>query len=120
VLWSGIRPAKGEEGGFTNLQLRQRFSRVERVTGIEPALSAWEPTWCGQSTAADRLVERGAATRLSPRLTVSRRQLGHAKGTGKLSTDEVTGDQLVATARDDHGGGAGAGELLEECGPCGL
>ena len=27
---------------FTNPQLQQRFSRVERVTGIEPALSAWE------------------------------------------------------------------------------
>jgi hypothetical protein len=27
---------------FTNLQLLQRISRVERVTGIEPALSAWE------------------------------------------------------------------------------
>jgi len=27
---------------FVNLQLWQRFSRVERVTGIEPALSAWE------------------------------------------------------------------------------
>ena len=27
---------------FVNLQLLQRFSRVERVTGIEPALSAWE------------------------------------------------------------------------------
>jgi hypothetical protein len=32
----------------------------------------------------------------------------------------VTGDQLVATARDSHCGGAGAGELLEECGPCDL
>src|SRR5665647_3414990 len=27
---------------FTNLEQRQRFSRIERVTGIEPALSAWE------------------------------------------------------------------------------
>ena len=27
---------------FVNPQLRQRLSRVERVTGIEPALSAWE------------------------------------------------------------------------------
>ena len=27
---------------LTNPQLLQRFSRVERVTGIEPALSAWE------------------------------------------------------------------------------
>ena len=34
---------------------------------------------------------------MSLRLTVSRRQLGHAEGTGKLSIDEVTGDQLVAT-----------------------
>jgi hypothetical protein len=25
-----------------NLYVSQRFSRVERVTGIEPALSAWE------------------------------------------------------------------------------
>jgi hypothetical protein len=30
------------EGDFTNPQLRQRFSHMERVTGIEPALSAWE------------------------------------------------------------------------------
>ena len=27
---------------FSNRQLLQRFSCVERVTGIEPALSAWE------------------------------------------------------------------------------
>jgi hypothetical protein len=27
---------------FSNSILLQRFSRVERVTGIEPALSAWE------------------------------------------------------------------------------
>jgi hypothetical protein len=27
---------------FTNPQLLQRFSCVERVTEIEPALSAWE------------------------------------------------------------------------------
>jgi hypothetical protein len=27
---------------FTNTLERQRFSRLERVTGIEPALSAWE------------------------------------------------------------------------------
>ena len=62
-----------------------------------------------QSTAADRLFERGAATRLSPRLTVSRRQLGHAEGTAQLSIDEVTGDPLVATARDNRCGGAGSG-----------
>jgi len=62
----------------------QRFSRVERVTGIEPALSAWEPTWCGQSTAADRLIEQGVDNRLSPRLAVSRRQLGHAEGTARF------------------------------------
>jgi hypothetical protein len=27
---------------MSNLLVLQRFSRVERVTGIEPALSAWE------------------------------------------------------------------------------
>jgi hypothetical protein len=32
---------------------------------------------------ADRLIERGVATRLSPRLTVSRRQFGHAEGTAQ-------------------------------------
>ncbi len=42
MFGNGPRPA--EDGGldFTNPQLLQRFSRVERVTGIEPALSAWE------------------------------------------------------------------------------
>jgi len=33
---------------------------------------------------ADRLIERGVATRLSPRLTVSRRQFGHAEGTAPV------------------------------------
>ena len=28
----------------SNSRMLQRFSCVERVTGIEPALSAWEPT----------------------------------------------------------------------------
>jgi len=28
----------------TDTLVLQRFSRVERVTGIEPAVSAWEPT----------------------------------------------------------------------------
>ena len=65
--------------------LLQRFSRVERVTGIEPALSAWEPTWYGQSAAADRLIERGVDNRLSPRLAVSRRTIGHAEGTPRRS-----------------------------------
>jgi hypothetical protein len=68
---------------FTNPHEWQHISRLERVTGIEPALSAWEPTCCGQSTVADRLIERGVATRLSPRLTVSRRQFGHAEGTAQ-------------------------------------
>src|SRR5665811_1034844 len=36
------RPAHSTEVEFVNPQLWQRFSRVERVTGIEPALSAWE------------------------------------------------------------------------------
>ena len=41
---SGEGPEPGSEKGhkLTNLQLLQRFSPVERVTGIEPALSAWE------------------------------------------------------------------------------
>jgi hypothetical protein len=38
--WS--RPIDAGVVDFTNLQLRQQFSCVERVTGIEPALSAWE------------------------------------------------------------------------------
>ncbi len=33
---------ESEEVEFVNPQLRQRFSRLERVTGIEPAHSAWE------------------------------------------------------------------------------
>jgi hypothetical protein len=40
LKWAG--PTEHGEVEFTNPQLRQRFSRVERVTGIEPALSAWE------------------------------------------------------------------------------
>jgi hypothetical protein len=41
-------PGRGPKLGFgrkrelSNALLLQRFSRVERVTGIEPALSAWE------------------------------------------------------------------------------
>src|SRR5450631_4627034 len=42
LLWSGPSPTEDGKMDFTNPQLRQRFSRVERVTGIEPALSAWE------------------------------------------------------------------------------
>ena len=41
-LWIGPRQTEAEEVDFTNPQLRQHFSRVERVTGMEPALSAWE------------------------------------------------------------------------------
>jgi len=70
-------------GTGPNSLVLQRFSRLERVTGIEPALSAWEPTWYGQSTAADRSIERGVDNRLSPRLAVSRRQFGHAEGTAQ-------------------------------------
>jgi hypothetical protein len=32
----------GRERKLSNALLLQRFSRMERVTGIEPALSAWE------------------------------------------------------------------------------
>jgi hypothetical protein len=32
------------DGFAPNSYVLQRFSCVERVTGIEPALSAWEPT----------------------------------------------------------------------------
>jgi len=35
-------PAHSTEVEFVDPQLWQRFARVERVTGIEPALSAWE------------------------------------------------------------------------------
>ncbi len=34
----------------------QRVSRVERVTGIEPALSAWEPTSYPDFTVAERMI----------------------------------------------------------------
>jgi len=38
-----VGPADGKrEVEFANPQLLQRLSCVERVTGIEPALSAWE------------------------------------------------------------------------------
>jgi hypothetical protein len=38
----GTETQIGEGLEFSNSILLQRFSRVERVTGIEPALSAWE------------------------------------------------------------------------------
>jgi hypothetical protein len=40
-LW-WARPTCSGELEFVNCQLWQCFSRLERVTGIEPALSAWE------------------------------------------------------------------------------
>jgi hypothetical protein len=42
--WPGQGPKHrfDREREFPNTVLLQRFSRVERVTGIEPALSAWE------------------------------------------------------------------------------
>ena len=42
--WPGHGPKRDSETGrkSSNMVLLQRFSRVERVTGIEPALSAWE------------------------------------------------------------------------------
>jgi hypothetical protein len=42
--WPGHRPETHIGRGLRspNSFLLQRFSRVERVTGIEPALSAWE------------------------------------------------------------------------------
>jgi hypothetical protein len=42
LLGMGPRPTPCGEVKFLNPQLRQRFPRLERVTGIEPALSAWE------------------------------------------------------------------------------
>jgi hypothetical protein len=46
VFWSGPRPTDNRRMEFTNPQLLQYFSRLERVTGIEPALSAWEEFLC--------------------------------------------------------------------------
>jgi hypothetical protein len=42
--WPGPGPKHGfdREGEFSNTVLLQRYSSMERVTGIEPALSAWE------------------------------------------------------------------------------
>jgi hypothetical protein len=42
--WPGRGPKHRPDSSreFLNAVLLQRFSRVERVTGIEPALSAWE------------------------------------------------------------------------------
>ena len=38
----GPKPQISGELESSNSLMPQRFSRVERVTGIEPALSAWE------------------------------------------------------------------------------
>ena len=42
--WPGRGPKHGfrREVEFSNTVLLQRYSSLERVTGIEPALSAWE------------------------------------------------------------------------------
>jgi hypothetical protein len=40
---------------FVNLELWQRFSRMERVTGIEPALSAWESDMNPRSVLTGRM-----------------------------------------------------------------
>jgi hypothetical protein len=42
--WPGRGPKHrfGGEEDFSNTVLLQRYSSLERVTGIEPALSAWE------------------------------------------------------------------------------
>jgi hypothetical protein len=42
LLCGGLRTTDAGAMHYPNSQLLQRFSRVERVTGIEPALSAWE------------------------------------------------------------------------------
>jgi len=47
---------------YAKQQRLQRFSRVERETGLEPALSGWEPTRYGEFTVAGRLIVRGADT----------------------------------------------------------
>ena len=39
--WRGPRRASETERESSNTILLQRFSRVQRATGIEPALSAW-------------------------------------------------------------------------------
>jgi len=46
--WPGRGPRHGLGRGleFTNTILLQRCSSLERVTGIEPALSAWEEFLC--------------------------------------------------------------------------
>ena len=41
---AGIRALLPRVGVVPDLLVLQRFSYVERVTGIEPALSAWELT----------------------------------------------------------------------------
>ena len=43
-VWPGRGPKHrfGGEWVFSNTILLQRYSSLERVTGIEPALSAWE------------------------------------------------------------------------------
>jgi hypothetical protein len=47
-MWPEHSPAKQNSAELesSNPLVLQRFSRVERVTGIEPALSAWESKLC--------------------------------------------------------------------------
>jgi hypothetical protein len=42
LLCGGLRTTDAGAMHYPNFQLLQRFSRLERVTGIEPAPSAWE------------------------------------------------------------------------------
>ena len=46
--WPGRGPKHGfgREENLSNTVLLQRYSSMERVTGIEPALSAWEEFLC--------------------------------------------------------------------------
>ena len=50
-----LRQSEPKVGVVSDSHLRQRFSRVGRVTGIEPALSAWECKLCPPERTRNRV-----------------------------------------------------------------
>jgi hypothetical protein len=64
---------------------------VERVTGIEPALSAWESSRCPASRARPSGILQGNGNRGWLRLTVVYRCRGHAEGTEEAAFAVLTG-----------------------------
>jgi hypothetical protein len=84
-VWPKVAQAWTENTGSPELKasnsvLLHHFSCVERVAGIEPALSAWGPTLVSPVCAWRDSRERCPLYRKCRRLTVSCRALGHAEG----------------------------------------